>query len=82
VIQVRVKLFAIAAQRVGRDEISIDVDSPANVATFKQVLFHQFPKLASLANHLLVAVNAEYADDQTVIPPNSEVALIPPVSGG
>ncbi|HUS38679.1 MAG: MoaD/ThiS family protein [Pirellulales bacterium] len=81
-MQVRVKLFAIAAQRVGRDEISIDVDSPANVATLKEVLFHQFPKLASLASHLLVAVNAEYADDQTVIPPNSEVALIPPVSGG
>jgi len=81
-MQVRVKLFAIAAQRVGRDEISIDVDSPANVATLKEVLFHQFPKLASLASYLLVAVNAEYADDQTVIPPNSEVALIPPVSGG
>jgi len=29
-----------------------------------------------------VAVNTEYADDNTVLCPNDEIVLIPPVSGG
>jgi molybdopterin converting factor small subunit len=31
---------------------------------------------------IVVAVNAEYADDDLVVHPNDEVCLIPPVSGG
>jgi molybdopterin converting factor small subunit len=32
--------------------------------------------------HVVFAVNAEYADDASVIPPGASVACIPPVSGG
>jgi molybdopterin converting factor small subunit len=31
---------------------------------------------------VMFAVNAEYADDQAVIPAGAQVACIPPVSGG
>ncbi|NIL96510.1 MAG: hypothetical protein GTO53_03730 [Planctomycetales bacterium] len=78
----RVKLFAVAAQRVGRDEILVDVASPADVAALKQAVCRQFPQLEPLASQLLVAVDTQYADDAEVVSPQSEVALIPPVSGG
>jgi molybdopterin converting factor small subunit len=48
----------------------------------KQALRERFPALAPVMPHLMFAVNAEYANDATVIPANAEVACIPPVSGG
>ena len=82
VTPVRVKLFAVAAERVGRDQIVVDVDSPADVGALKQAMCRQFPQLEPLAAQLLVAVDRQYADDAHAISPQSEVALIPPVSGG
>lgn len=82
VTPVRVKLFAVAAERLGRDQIVVDVDSPADVGALKQAMCRQFPQLEPLAAQLLVAVDRHYADDAHAISPQSEVALIPPVSGG
>jgi molybdopterin converting factor small subunit len=31
---------------------------------------------------MMLAVNTEYADDEMRIPPEADVACIPPVSGG
>jgi molybdopterin converting factor small subunit len=72
----------VAAERVGRDQIVVDVDSPADVGALKQAMCRQFPQLEPLAAQLLVAVDRQYADDAHAISPQSEVALIPPVSGG
>ncbi len=54
---------------------------PLSVATFKASLFSQYPALEKLPS-LAVAVNSEYAADETMINKGDEVALIPPVSGG
>ena len=54
---------------------------PVNVSAFKAMLFAKYPALKKLAS-LSVAVNSEYASDNTVINNGDEVALIPPVSGG
>jgi molybdopterin converting factor small subunit len=40
------------------------------------------PALARIMPHALWAVGAEYATDTTTLNEHSEVALIPPVSGG
>ena len=48
----------------------------------KAELLRVVPALASLSRHLLVAVNAEYAPDGLSLPPDAEIACIPPVSGG
>ncbi len=82
VTSVRVKLFAVAAQQIGRDEIRVEVQAPADVRALKQAVCRQFPALRPLAAQLLVAVDAQYAEDAQPILPDSEVALIPPVSGG
>ncbi len=41
-----------------------------------------FPQLAPPGVNIVAAVNAEYAEGNTVLRPGDEVALIPPVSGG
>lgn len=79
---VRVKLFAAARQRAGSDEIEVNVGDAVTVAALRAAMSQQFPQLTPILRPALFAINAEYAGDSTVVPPDAEVACIPPVSGG
>jgi molybdopterin synthase catalytic subunit len=58
------------------------VDNGATVADVQRALVAAVPALADVVAHARWAVDAEFAGGATVISPQSEVALIPPVSGG
>jgi molybdopterin converting factor subunit 1 len=79
---VRLKLFAVASQLAGANEIEIDLPEQATVGDVREQFVEKVPALASIADHLLFAVNNEYAPVDQVVPPGAEVACIPPVSGG
>ena len=80
---VRVKLFAVARQRAGQDHMEVEVPADgATVADLRAAIAKRCPALADVLPHVKVAVNSDYAGDKTAVPENSEVALIPPVSGG
>ncbi len=79
---VKTFFFAILRDRVGMRLVEIQIPAQTNVAEFKAILVEKFPTLNELVNHALVAVNQEYAFDDSVIPSHAEIALFPPVSGG
>ena len=79
---IRVKLFAAARQLVGTESIRVEVAGRPTVAALRAALMEQFPPLAQLLKHTLIAVNADYAGGQQEIGADDEVACIPPVSGG
>jgi molybdopterin converting factor subunit 1 len=81
-MKVRVKLFAVAKDLAGCDELIVDVPEGATVATLREKALATAPALAQIMPHALWAVGAEHARDDTVIAEKTEVALIPPVSGG
>ena len=81
-MNVRIKLFAIARQRIGRAEVEVPLPEPATVSDLRRALAAQFPAIADALPHIRIAVNSSYASDATPIPREAEVALIPPVSGG
>ena len=81
-MKVHVRLFALARQRAGRPEVVIELPEPATVADLKRLLTETLPELAPLASSLMIAVDSEYAGDDQVVGAGSEVAVIPPVSGG
>lgn len=81
-VRIELKLFAIARQRVGSESVAIDLAEPARVSDLRLAIRDQVPALAGLAFSMMISVDAEYARDETVIPPGAEVAAIPPVSGG
>jgi molybdopterin converting factor small subunit len=81
-MRVRVHLFAVARQRAGRSVVEVEVPGGSTVADLKAALGDQVPDLAPILPAARFAVEAEYADDATPIPPGADVALIPPVSGG
>jgi molybdopterin converting factor small subunit len=86
-MKVRVKLFAVARQRVGNGEVEVELADPngsggPTVADLRLALLRQFGALAEVLPHVRMAVNGDYAAESSAIPPGAEVALIPPVSGG
>lgn len=79
---IAVKLFAAARQTAGRDSIAVELPVPATVADLRQAIAVQFPPLAGILRHAHIAVDNDYATDATLVSAQSEIALIPPVSGG
>ena len=76
----RIKTFGIARDIMGSKELILEI-SGNKVIDLRNDLSRQFPKLESL-NSLFIAINQNYAEDETVINEADEIALIPPVSGG
>ncbi|MEX0641597.1 MAG: MoaD/ThiS family protein [Pirellulales bacterium] len=81
-MKVRVKLFAVAKELAGRDALVVDLPDGATIADLRQAVVETFPALAMIVPHSLWAIGSEYVDDNTQLNEKSDVALIPPVSGG
>jgi len=73
--------FARVAELVGRREEIWPLAAPLDCARWQQALRQRYPQLAPLAR-LKIAVNQQYAREQTLIAPGDEVAVFEPVTGG
>ena len=81
-MRITVRLFARARDLAGTGRVELEVPIRASVADLKQSLGERFPQVSPLIGNLLVAVGTDYADDQTILNSDVEVACFPPVSGG
>jgi len=81
-MNIEVKLFAAARQAANQETLSIEIAEGTTVQQLKVELGQQFPDLKSMLDHLLVAIDTEYAGEDQVLQAGQDIALIPPVSGG
>ena len=79
---VSVQLFAAARDRAGRSSIQVELPEAATVKDLRSRLCEDYGQLNDIVPRAMVAVDTEYARDEQQIRAGSEVALIPPVSGG
>ncbi len=79
---VTVRLFAAARSSVGQAAVEVPLVTPFTVAQLRQTLAQQHPELAALLPHCVFAVNEAYAAEDAIVATDSDVACIPPVSGG
>lgn len=79
---VRVHLFARARQLAGCDQIEVELPSGGTIGQLRVEIERGWPQLAGFLPSCLFAVDANYANDTTVLSPQAAVACIPPVSGG
>ena len=78
----RVLLFASAKESVGQDSVDLELAVDATVADLRKQLITDYPVLNDLVARSHIAVNQQFALDDTSLTDAREVALIPPVSGG
>ncbi len=81
-MQLRVKLFALARQLAGSDSVVVSVAAPATVRDVRRELGESCPALRGLLPRMMFAVDSEFADESRPVTEASELACIPPVSGG
>lgn len=75
---ITVKFFASLRERLGCGERWIAFNEPATVAEVWALVTDG----QSIPENVLVAVNMEYADAETLVGDGDEVAFFPPVTGG
>ena len=80
---VRVRLFAVLRERAEREWLELSLEEGSTVGDALAALGAQ-EAFAELIERVpvVMAVNREYADEDVLLRPGDEVALIPPVSGG
>ncbi len=78
----KVQLFAQARQLVGRPVVEIPWIDGETVLKLKRKLTELHPMLLPLTSKLMVAINNDFAGDESLIRLSDEVACFPPVSGG
>ena len=72
--------FGITKELLGGRDASIEINGQT-VGALRTALNERYPQLLNLRS-LLIAVNNDYADEDVLLRPSDEIALIPPVSGG
>ena len=80
----RIKLlfFATIRDRAGTKSMELVVPDDLTVQGLKDKLAEEYPNLKDSMKSVLTTIDREYAFDEAVIPPNAELAMFPPVSGG
>lgn len=78
----RVQLFARARELAGADMLTVDLAEDSTVRGLRQAIRETCPALGSFLERCAIAVDDDYANDETVIAAGMSVAVIPPVSGG
>ncbi len=77
-----VQLFARARDLAGGSPLRVELPDRATVADLRQALIAAAPNLERIAPSLFIAIGGDYAKNEAPIPPNTEIACFPPVSGG
>ncbi|WP_405109795.1 MoaD/ThiS family protein [Paenibacillus sp. FSL K6-1217] len=82
-MHISIRLFAGLAEIIGSSTLVFHAhESPLTAGRLKELLSASYPDASSQIGVSLVAIDQEYASDDTDITEGSEVAFIPPVSGG
>jgi molybdopterin synthase catalytic subunit len=81
-VKITVLLFAQARERAGCSSLALELPEGSRVGDAVDLLTRRHPALDALRPHLAVAMNGRLVRPDAAVPPDAELALLPPVSGG
>ncbi len=81
-MHVRVRLFALQRQQLGRRELALQLPDGATIEDAWHDLAAEHAALAPARGSMRFARNGTYADPTETLADGDELALIPPVAGG
>jgi molybdopterin converting factor subunit 1 len=79
---VKLLFFATLRERAGTKSMELEIPPDLTIQGLKAKISNEIPNLKESMSSVLITINREYAFDEAVIPPNAELAMFPPVSGG
>jgi molybdopterin synthase catalytic subunit len=81
-MEVKVRFFAAYRDAAGQPQIDIEIDDGSSLGDLLELLFDWYPKLKKWSESIVCSVNRKYADQDALLQPGDDIALLPPVSGG
>jgi len=82
-LNVEILLFAGLRERIGSERVRVNLPEPTTAGDVIETLKARYPEASDLIGFSRLAVDQQYARPDDLIDQNlSELALIPPVSGG
>lgn len=79
---IKLLFFATIREKAGTKSLELDIPEEMTIQGLKDKLASDMPKLKESMKSVLITINREYAFDEAVVPPNAEIGMFPPVSGG
>jgi molybdopterin converting factor subunit 1 len=80
--EVLIHYFAQVRDRLGREHDRVTLPHTVDAPTILAAVQARHPLHTSLIDHCRVAVDLQFISTAIALSENSEIALIPPVSGG
>ena len=80
-MSITILFFGMATDLVGTTSSTIPLSEEISLEAFKFRLFETYVGLKNL-KQFAIAINEEYALENSVVQPGDTIAIIPPVSGG
>jgi len=77
----KVLLFA-TLRDLAAPTVTVELPAEATVSDLRDALSNAYPALKPYIEDAIVAINHDFALEDEQIPPNAEIAVFPPVSGG
>ena len=81
-MQVKLLLFAVLRDIIGKAELEIDLPDGSRAVDLWERLREEHLELSAHTRPPMTAINEEYVPPETLLKDGDEVAFIPPVSGG
>jgi MoaE-MoaD fusion protein len=79
---IKLLFFATIRDRAGVKSLELDIPVDLTIQGLKETLSTDYPNLKESMHSVLITINREYAFDEAIVPPNAEIGMFPPVSGG
>jgi molybdopterin converting factor subunit 1 len=80
--KIKLLFFATIRDRAGTKTLELEIPDEMTIQGLKDELGTHIPKLKESMKSVLITINREYAFDEAIVPPNAEIGMFPPVSGG
>ena len=81
-VKISVIAFATASDALNSNRVDIEIAPESHLSHLAKTLVADYPALAPIWDRLAIAVNGEIRHDDPRLAEGTEVALLPPVSGG
>jgi len=79
---IKLMFFATIRDRAGTKTLELDIPDDMTILGLKNKLAADIPAMRESLKSVLITINREYAFDEAIVPPNAEIGMFPPVSGG
>jgi molybdopterin synthase sulfur carrier subunit len=81
-MNIRIRYFASLRETTDKKEETLTLPDGTTIATLRDMLLARYPRLQTVMERALCAVNHHYVSLETVLHEGDEVVFIPPVGGG